>query len=353
MVAYFGLNIGNSLTYRSKQSVDTTYIEERAEVGGYVDFHGVPALQNKWFDSGASAPYSIEFLNADAQHLCYFGERTPDGDTVFDPPICIPRYMAVGETFSVQTMVTEPAGVPSMRTFVWTVVANEPVTVPAGTFLDVLRIRAGWADEGGGDSSYAKGIGFVRGWGDGSADDWNSELTAYQLATWVPIQGNVRLADGTPICAMVLANGQYMFSCAGAGAYNLNVPLDENGQVTLFAFADGFSPFRVTDLPAGLPLTVRTETANPSSPFISMTRGVECSTNDWVRIYGVIESFGGDPLCAMVLANGQHMFSCGDSQGRYDLTVPADGNGTVTVFGFADGFQPYSETFVAPLCGGK
>lgn len=153
-------------------------------------------------------------------------------------------------------MVTEPTGVPRMRPFVWTVVANEPVTVPAGTFLDVLRIRAGWADDGGGDSSYAKGFGFVRGWGDGSADDWNSELTAYHLATWVPIQGNVRLVDGTPICAMVLANDQYMFSC-------------------------------------------------------------------------------------------------GDSQGRYDLTVPADGNGTVTVFGFADGFQPYSDTFVAPLCGGR
>jgi hypothetical protein len=55
----------------------------------------------------------------------------------------------------------------------------------------------------------------------------------------------------------------------------------------------------------------------------------------------------------MVLANGQHMFPCGDSQGRYDLTVPADGNGTATVFGFADGFQPYSDTFVAPLCGGR
>ena len=166
----------------------------------------------------------------------------------------------------------------------------------------------------------------------------------------MPIQGNVRLADGTPVCAMVLANGQYMFSCAGAGAYSLNVPLDDKGQVTLFAFADGFAPFSVTAAPAALPSSVRTQTAAPNSPLIAMTRDVECGANNWVRVSGEIESFGGAPLCAMVLSNGQHMFSCGASQGRYDLTVPADENGNVTVFGFADGFQPYSETFVAPIC---
>jgi hypothetical protein len=43
---------------------------------------------------------------------------------------------------------------------------------------------------------------------------------------------------------MVLANGQYMFSNAGTGEYELEVPLDENGQVTLFGFADGFQPFK-------------------------------------------------------------------------------------------------------------
>ncbi len=171
-----------------------------------------------------------------------------------------------------------------------------------------------------------------------------------QAADWVPIKGNVRLADGTPICAMVLANGQYMFSCGGDGAYSLNVPLDNKGQVTLFAFADGFAPFRVTAGPNAVPSTVRTRTADRRSPQIAMTRDAECGANNWVRISGEIESFGGSPLCAMVLANGQHMFTCGASNGRYDLTVPADENGNITVFGFADGFQPYSETVTAPLC---
>ena len=171
-----------------------------------------------------------------------------------------------------------------------------------------------------------------------------------QAATWLPIKGNVRLANGTPVCAMVLANGQYMFSCDGTGAFNLNVPLDGQGQITLFAFADGFAPYRITAAPAGLPSLVRTVTAAPGSPLISTTRELACAANNWVRITGEVESFGGAPLCAMVLANGQHMFSCGGSQGRYDLTVPADESGHITLFAFADGFQPYSETFIAPEC---
>ena len=202
IVAYFGLTIGNSLTYRSKQSVDTTYIEERAEVGGYVDFHGVQALQNKWFDAGEPTPYSIEFLNADAEHLCYYGERTPAGDTVFNPPVCITRNLAVGETFTAETTVTDPAGVQTLRTFVWTVVAKEPVTVPAGTFTDALRVQGAWADEGPrGDSSYAKGVGFVKGWGGGdpgSDADWVSELTAYQIVPDADADGTPDASDNCP-----------------------------------------------------------------------------------------------------------------------------------------------------------
>jgi len=172
-----------------------------------------------------------------------------------------------------------------------------------------------------------------------------------QAATWVPLQGNVRTGNGTPVCALVLANGQYMFSCDGNGTYSLNVPLDDQGQVTLFAFADGFAPYRLTAAPASLPAVVQTRTADPDSPLIFMGWDMACATNNWVRLSGEIESEAGEPLCALVLANGQHMFSCGDSQGRYDLTVPVDENNNITLFGFADGFQPYSEIFVSPGCG--
>ena len=41
---------------------------------------------------------------------------------------------------------------------------------------------------------------------------------------------------------MVLANGQFMFSCDGTGNYALNIPLDNNGQFKLQVYADGFAP---------------------------------------------------------------------------------------------------------------
>lgn len=168
---------------------------------------------------------------------------------------------------------------------------------------------------------------------------------------YTAIQGHIALANGTPICAMVLANGQYMFSCDGTGAYDLSVPLDANGQITLFAFADGFAPFRITLGPEGFPRTVEMLGVAPNSPLIAMAYTVGCaSTPNWVHVTGTIESYSSQPLCAMVLANGQQMFSCYASLGWYDITVPVDQNGQVTLFGFADGFQPYREIFVAPNC---
>jgi hypothetical protein len=59
----------------------------------------------------------------------------------------------------------------------------------------------------------------------------------------IDISGRVLLQDTqTPICAMVLANGQFMFSCDGTGSYALNIPLDSNGQFKLQIYADGFAP---------------------------------------------------------------------------------------------------------------
>jgi len=63
-------------------------------------------------------------------------------------------------------------------------------------------------------------------------------------ADWVSISGEVKTEDGIPLCAMVLANGEYMFTCNPVGEYNLYVPLDDNEQITLFAFCDGQLPFK-------------------------------------------------------------------------------------------------------------
>ena len=173
-----------------------------------------------------------------------------------------------------------------------------------------------------------------------------------QAANRVTVHGNARTVNGVPVCAMVLANGQYMFSCGGAGAYRLDVSPDANGQITLFVFADGFAPYRVTTGPGNFPLAVQMQTAGAKAPLINMSRSVECSAlPNRLHISGEIESAAGEPLCAMVLSNGEHMFSCDASLGQYDFDVPVDKAGQVTVFGFADGFQPYRNTFTAPDCG--
>ena len=50
------------------------------------------------------------------------------------------------------------------------------------------------------------------------------------------------------------------------------------------------------------------------------------ANNDWVNINGTV-THNGTPLCAMVLANGQYMFSCGENQGIYELEIPLDREG--------------------------
>lgn len=60
----------------------------------------------------------------------------------------------------------------------------------------------------------------------------------------VNIFGAVRNNRGESVCGLVLANGQFMFSCSPVGTYSLDVPQDGSGQVTLFGFADGHFPFK-------------------------------------------------------------------------------------------------------------
>ena len=59
----------------------------------------------------------------------------------------------------------------------------------------------------------------------------------------IDISGTVLLQDTqTPVCSMVLANGQFAFTCDGTGNYAGNIPLDNNGQYKLQVYAEGFAP---------------------------------------------------------------------------------------------------------------
>ena len=81
----------------------------------------------------------------------------------------------------------------------------------------------------------------------------------------INIAGKVLLQSSqTPICAMVLANGQFMFTCDGTGSYGLNIPLDNNGRFKLQVYADGFAP------------TIQTFDEFRSMGDVRMARSAEC-----------------------------------------------------------------------------
>jgi hypothetical protein len=59
----------------------------------------------------------------------------------------------------------------------------------------------------------------------------------------VELNGRVELDDGTPLCAMVLASGQFMFSCDPIGVYSLtDLPREPDGTVNRQVYADGMFP---------------------------------------------------------------------------------------------------------------
>lgn len=161
----------------------------------------------------------------------------------------------------------------------------------------------------------------------------------------VDFQGRVLTGSGVPLCAMVLINGAFMFSCAGDGRYQLQFPLDSAGEATVFAFVDGFAPYRQVIAPdAGnrtldIVMSPSSGTPPPAVSWISTPLNV-----GWVGLQGNVTDAGGTPLCAMVLANGQFMFSC-QGQGAFDLTVPRAADGSVTLFTFVDGMAPFRITF--------
>jgi hypothetical protein len=161
------------------------------------------------------------------------------------------------------------------------------------------------------------------------------------------ISGSITFGT-TPLCALVLANGQYMFTCGDSlGLYDLTVPLDENGEITLFGFCSRFAPFKVVLTPEeALDYEIQMTRAPAGSRQIEITLEVKPGTTnpDYFRITGTV-TYDGIRLCAMVLANGQNMFSCGDILGTFDLEVPLDVNGEITLYCFCSGFAPYKNVF--------
>ena len=163
----------------------------------------------------------------------------------------------------------------------------------------------------------------------------------------VDLSGTIKTVGGTDICAMVLASGQFTFSCNPVGVFTLtDLPREIDGTVKRQIYADGFFP----------KIDILTASTNEA---VVMTRSGACpdyntpydpgffpdSVGKRIDVSGsVLQQNTQTPICAMVLANGQYMFSC-DGLGGYSLDIPLDINGQFKLQVYADGFAPTIQTF--------
>jgi C-terminal peptidase prc len=173
---------------------------------------------------------------------------------------------------------------------------------------------------------------------------WVAWATDCEAVERTRISGTVKY-QGAPVCAMVLANGVHQFTCSGDGSFDLtSVPFDSNEEITLYAFCSGLSPYKttLTDGEMGLEIDMSSD-PNGKQPVVSIdTFEVGVTKTGWVDISGTIENAAGTPLCAMILMNGQYMFTC-KTLGKFSLTVPSGSSNTITLYGFSSGLMPYKE----------
>jgi hypothetical protein len=192
--------------------------------------------------------------------------------------------------------------------------------------------------------------------GSGLGDDKASDVSGHWLvrtecvaapSTPVVISGTIKTVDDAGICAMVLASGQYQFSCKPIGEYSLtNLLRDKDGRVKRQIYADGFLPMIEIMLDSSEEAVVMTRSGScpnynttPNPAFRPDSAGKRINISGKVLLQG-----GQTPICAMVLANGQYMFTC-DGTGNYALNIPLDPNGQFKLQAYADGFAPTIQTF--------
>jgi hypothetical protein len=110
---------------------------------------------------------------------------------------------------------------------------------------------------------------------------------AFGQTTFATTSGYIENCDGTPLITLVLANGQYMFSNNPAGEFSLQVPLDENGEITLLVFASGFLPFKAILTPQQasyveivLLKCIEEETCPDELAYVEFFNNLACGVND-------------------------------------------------------------------------
>ena len=163
----------------------------------------------------------------------------------------------------------------------------------------------------------------------------------------VDLTGTVEDADGTGLCALVLASGEFMFSCNPNGPFSLtDLPREGDGTVKRQVYVDGFFP-EVDVLQGSMDETVVMTRASSCPDYNSFPDPSENpgSASKRIDISGtVLLQNTQTPVCAIVLANGQFGFTC-DGTGNYSGNIPLDNNGQFKLQVYADGFAPMVQKF--------
>jgi hypothetical protein len=163
----------------------------------------------------------------------------------------------------------------------------------------------------------------------------------------VDLSGTIQSPTGQDVCAMVLASGQYMFSCNPIGEFSLtNLPREKDGTVKRQIYADGFFPKIDILTDSGMSDVVMTRSGTcPNYNTFDDPAFVPGSAGKRIDISGkILLQDSQTPICAMALANGQYMFTC-DGTGNYALNIPLDSNGQFKLQVYADGFAPITQKF--------
>ena len=357
---YFPLNNGNSWTYRVT-GYEGTYNETITVLPGTTMINGVATKAVKI--KGSPYGEAFEYWTNDIHGIRVHAAHIPgEGWLYFEPPmLSANRTMSIGETvyssgkarFVFDFYGTYFLDFESHST----VVGMESVTAPAGSY-ETIRISGTdriygylgqeWYEDVDSRTTWsAKYIGKIKSIDEDLDGREESVLISTNVKPPVNLSGTIKTPDGTGICAMVLASGQYMFSCNPVGIFSLkDLPRESDGTVKRQIYAHGFFP-KIDILP------------DSTTEAVLLTRSGVCpdynvpyepafqpgSAGKEIYIAGeVLLQNSETPICAMVLANGQYVFSC-DGTGTYFMKIPLDSNGQFKLQVYAEGFAPSIRTF--------
>jgi hypothetical protein len=303
-------------------------------------------------DSDGDYSYYTSNQSGVRLHGFYF---PPDDYVYLDPPMVMGKNTTtIPETVTSTGLAEFIIG--SLGTYYLNYTAHstvegiETISVPAGTYETVrigydLRIFGNVMGSNIDETTVAtvwnaRYIGNIKEVSTDSDGSMVSVLISTNVKPPVDLSGTIETSNGTAICAMVLASGKYTFSCNPVGVFSLtSLPRETDGTVKRQIYADGF--FMKIDI-----------LSDSTNEAVVMTRSGTCpgynipydpafvpgSAGKDIYIAGqVLLQNSQTPICAMVLANGQHMFSC-DGTGRYALKIPLDNNGQFKLQIYADGF---------------